>query len=312
MTTIEWQPTATIDILKLRAKLFQDIRKFFNDHGYWEVDTPIASSYGVTDEHLKSVTAVINNTPHYLQTSPEYCMKRLLAAGSGSIFQIAKVFRDEEVGRWHAPEFTMLEWYKVGCDHITLLAELDKFFQIFLNTPPFIKITYQQAFLKVCKFDPFNFTKIELKNILIQYNLDSVEINLETEPDAGLFLLMSHVVEPYLSTLNAPVAVLNFPPSQAALAKIIAGSAARFEVYYQGIELVNGFYELTDVTEQHQRFAADNARRILNGKQPMEIDPLFLAALQHGLPECAGAALGLDRFFALMCKKDRIKSILPF
>jgi lysyl-tRNA synthetase class 2 len=309
ITNNSWQPKSSIETLKLRAKFLQNVRDFYTSRGYWEVDTPIASKYGVTDEHLHSVVATINNVTHYLQTSPEYCMKRLLAAGSGSIFQIAKVFRDEEVGRWHNPEFTMLEWYRVGVDHMQLLEELDEFFQIFLQTPPFIKMTYQDAFLAACNFDPFKASKLELRQIVKHQNLDSVAIDFDTEPDAALFLLMSHVVEPYLATLNAPVAVLAFPVSQASLAKISNNRAERFEVYYKGIELVNGFYELTDAVEQSQRFAADNAKRIMQGKKPMSVDPLFLQALQHGLPECAGAALGLDRFFALMLKNKQIINI---
>ncbi len=171
-------------------------------------------------------------------------------------------------------------------------------------------MTYQEAFFRSCQFDPFNHTTTELKKTLIRHNLDNVTIDLESDLDAGLFVLMSHVVEPYLATLEAPVAVLDFPVSQAALAKIHNGRAQRFEIYYKGIELVNGFNELTDYEEQSERFARDNAKRLASNRMPMPIDPDFLAALKHGIPQSAGAALGLDRFFALMYQKNTLQ--LPF
>lgn len=307
-----WEPSAPIEFLRQRAELLKKIRYFFTERGYWEVETPIMARYGTTDVYLSNIEALFRGETYYLQTSPEYHMKRLLAAGSGSIFQIARVFRDDELGRWHNPEFTLLEWYQLGIDHHTLMEEMDLFLQMILRSKPMLKKTYQQAFLEACHVDPFCATLEELRQVLVGFNLDKVLPANEEDKDQYLFLLMSHIVEPFLAKESVPVALYDFPSSQAALAKINDGVAERFEVYYQGVELANGFHELTDAAAQKKRFALDQHLRNEKGLRTAEADQYLVNALEHGLPSCSGVALGVDRLLALALRKSEIASVIAF
>ncbi|QLZ67625.1 elongation factor P--(R)-beta-lysine ligase [Legionella sp. PC1000] len=307
-----WPPSAPIEFLRQRAELLAKIRLFFTERGYWEVETPIMARYGTTDVYLSNIKATFRDETYYLQTSPEYHMKRLLAAGSGSIFQIARVFRDDELGRWHNPEFTLLEWYQLEIDHHALMEEMDLFLQRVMQSSPMIKKTYQQAFLEACGIDPLSATPRQLRDLLAHYDLENVLPPQEEDRDQYLFLLMSHVVEPFLGKESAPVAVYNFPASQASLAKISNGVAERFEVYYQGVELANGFHELTDAAAQATRFAQDQKIRNEKGLPFMEADHYLLQALEHGLPSCSGVALGIDRLLALALKQPEIAKIISF
>ncbi|EHL29811.1 elongation factor P--(R)-beta-lysine ligase [Legionella drancourtii] len=307
-----WQPSASIDLLRQRAQLIATIRDFFNGRGYLEVDTPIMARYGTTDVYLSNIKATFRDAHYCLQTSPEYHMKRLLAAGSGPIFQLARVFRDDELGRWHNPEFTLLEWYQLGIDHHALMAEMDLFLQAVMQAQPMLKKTYQQAFLEACDVDPLTASVAQLRQVLVRYDLDYVFPPEEHDRDQYLFLLMSHIVEPFLGKESAPVAVYNFPSSQAALAKINAGVAERFEIYYQGVELANGFHELTDADAQAQRFAQDLHLRQEKGFPAVEADHYLLQALKHGLPACSGVALGIDRLLAIALKQSAIANVISF
>lgn len=307
-----WKPSAPIELLRQRAELLAKIRSFFTDRGYWEVETPIMARYGTTDVYLSNIEALFRGETYYLQTSPEYHMKRLLAAGSGSIFQIARVFRDDELGRWHNPEFTLLEWYQLGIDHHALMEEMDLFLQMIVHSKPMIKKTYQHAFLDACQIDPLCVTVEELRGVLERFNLGNVLPLQEDDKDQYLFLLMSHVVEPFLGRESAPVALYNFPASQAALAQINNGVAERFEVYYQGIELANGFHELTDVAAQQKRFTQDQHTRGEKGFRAVEADQHLLNALEHGLPSSSGVALGVDRLIALALKQSEIAQVISF
>ncbi|HHF7372862.1 elongation factor P--(R)-beta-lysine ligase [Legionella bozemanae] len=307
-----WHPSAPIEFLRQRAELLAKIRFFFTERGYLEVETPIMGRYGTTDVYLSNIKATFRGETYCLQTSPEYHMKRLLAAGSGSIFQIARVFRDDELGRWHNPEFTLLEWYQLDVDHHTLMDEMDLFLQRVMQSKPMIKKTYQQAFLEACAVDPLFASTAQFREILRRYDLDNVLPPQEEDRDQYLFLLMSHVVEPFLGKESAPVAVYNFPESQASLAKISNGVAERFEVYYQGVELANGFHELTDAAAQAKRFAQDQKIRSEKGFPFMEADHYLLQALEHGLPACSGVALGIDRLLALALKQPEIAKIMSF
>ncbi|CDZ76996.1 Elongation factor P--(R)-beta-lysine ligase [Legionella massiliensis] len=309
---ILWQPSATIDILRQRAALLSQIRQFFNQRGYLEVETPTMSHFGITDVYLSNIKAIFRERPYSLQTSPEYHMKRLLAAGSGPIYQIARVFRDDELGRWHNPEFTMLEWYQLDIDHHVLMDEMDALLQTILQCGPMFRKTYQQVFLEVCQIDPLSVTIAELRTVLQRYELDYVLAADEQDPDQYLFLLMSHIVEPALGKEPVPVAVYNFPPSQAALAQINQGVAERFEIYVQGIELANGFHELTDAAAQAARFQQDLAIRRRQGLPEPAPDVYFLEALAHGLPACSGVALGIDRLITLALGQDAIAKTLSF
>lgn len=312
MQVSDWTPSASIEALQLRSELMARIRTFFVSRGYLEVETPVMAAFGITDVYLESISVQCLGKKYFLQTSPEYHMKRLLAAGSGPIFQLARVFRDDEAGRWHNPEFTMLEWYRPGFTHHDMLQEVDTFLQLTLKTKPLVIKTYQDLFESICGFNPFDVTLERLKAVLHQFGLAQVLSIGETDIDQYLFLLMTHVVEPELAQGDIPVAVVDFPVSQAALAITRHGKAERFEVYYQGIELANGFHELTDVTQQAARFEADNKKRKVLGFQVRDIDSRFLAAMAHGLPQSTGVALGVDRLFALACQYSSIQESLAF
>lgn len=307
-----WHPSASIEFLKHRAEFIAKIRYFFTERGYLEVETPIMARYGITDVYLSNIQALFRDKTYYLQTSPEYHMKRLLASGSGPIFQLARVFRDDELGRWHNPEFTLLEWYQPGIDHHALMEEMDRFFQEVMCCEPMIKKTYQQVFLESCAIDPFNARPPQLRQVLIHYDLDKVLSPQEEDIDQYLFLLMSHVVEPYLGKEKAPVAVTDFPVSQAALAQIKDGVAERFEVYYRGVELANGFHELTDALAQAKRFAKNQQLRGEKNLFVPQADQYLLQALESGLPSCSGVALGVDRLLALALNQSEIAKIMSF
>lgn len=308
----DWRPSASLDNLRARAQVMADLRRFFTAKGYLEVETPIMARYGISDPYLANISARFRNQDFALQTSPEYHMKRLLAAGSGPIFQLARVFRDDELGRWHNPEFTLLEWYQLDVDHHMLLAEVDELLQQFLGCAPVQKRTYRAVFEDICGINPLQTTWQELQACLAKFELDQVLPKMEQDIDQYLFLLMSHVVEPALAHAPNPTAIVDFPASQASLAQIVDGCAARFEVYYRGIELANGFHELTDPALQAARFDADNHIRQAQGKPSAPIDIWLIQALEHGLPPCAGVALGADRLMALALQQTQLSSCLAF
>lgn len=309
---MKWRPSATIANLEIRAKILKDIRLFFEERGYLEVETPIMAQHGVSDVYLENIRANFRGQEYFLQTSPEYHMKRLLAAGSGPIYQIFRAFRDDELGRWHNPEFTLLEWYKIEQDYNLLIAEVDVFLQQVFNCKPALKISYREAFLNACAVDPFAISVADLRLCLKKYSLDYVLDSNEKDIDQYLFLLMTHVVEPYLASYSMPVVIYDFPASQAALAKVVDKVALRFEVYYQGIELANGFAELTDADSQRQRFVEDNLMRTEKGYREVKLDENFLQALANGMPECCGVALGVDRILALYLQKKKISEVTSF
>jgi len=311
MSYSNWQPSASLEVLRQRAALMQKIREFFLTRDYLEVETPVMARFGITDVYLSNIQATFRGKPYCLQTSPEYHMKRLLAAGSGPIFQLARVFRDDELGRWHNPEFTLLEWYQLDIDHHQLMSEMDELLQLTLNSLPLKKKTYREVFQTICDIDPHVATIPDLQDLLARHNLQGV-LDEEDDRDQHLFLLMSHVIEPALAEEDSPIAVYNFPASQAALAQIKEGEAERFEVYYRGVELANGFHELTDVVSQQNRFEQDNAQREARGLDIAPTDGYLLAALSHGLPACSGVALGIDRLIALALKQPSIGSTMAF
>jgi elongation factor P--(R)-beta-lysine ligase len=301
-----------IAILKQRAKILQQIRDFFVARGYFEVETPIMARFGVSDIYLENMEVCWRKQTYKLQTSPEYHMKRLLAAGSGDIFQISKVFRDDELGRWHNPEFTMLEWYKTAADHHILMQEVADLLAIFLPEQVVLKLTYQEIFREFAGIDPFSASTEELQHKLGDYKLaDVLEVGKDPH-DEFLFLLLSHVIEPNLAALKQPLIIYDYPPSQAALAKVNDGRAQRFELYYRGVELANGYNELLDAEMLKARFLHDNAERLKMGKKFAPADEYLLAAMQQGLPPCSGVALGIDRLVALMCEQDSLSEVLSF
>lgn len=321
---MNWLPSASIEQLQQRAKIIQTIRHFFIERGLLEVETPTLSQAGVTDVHLfcfktffigppiSTAKRGSAGLPLYLQTSPEFHMKRLLSAGSGSIFQISKVFRNEESGRFHNPEFTLLEWYQVGFDHFLLMDEMEQLLQGVLDCQPARRCTYQDAFLEVLSVDPLEASLAELKQAGSALNLGEV-LSDECCRDTILQLLFCVAIEPVIA-LDRPCFVYHFPASQAALARISSDDcrvAERFEVYYKGIELANGFHELNSPSEQLRRFQEDNHLRRGKGLDEMPIDRRFISSLAH-LPDCAGVALGIDRLLMLATGKKHINDVLSF
>ncbi|KHA58920.1 poxB regulator PoxA [Vibrio variabilis] len=315
----DWQPTASVEQLRQRAHLLNQIRQFFLERDVLEVDTPAMSHATVTDVHLHTFQTEFvgpgyaDGSKLYFMTSPEFHMKRLLAAGSGCIYQINKAFRNEENGRYHNPEFTMLEWYRVGFDHHQLMDEMDDLLQRVLKCGAAERMTYQQAFMDVLGVCPLEGSMQELKVVAAKLGLSDIA-EPEDDRDTLLQLLFSIGVEAKIGQ-KTPAFVYDFPASQAALAKINRQDprvADRFEVYFKGIELANGFHELDNPKEQLKRFEQDNAKRVEMGLEPQPIDHHLIAALESGLPECAGVALGVDRLIMLAIGCDHIDQVTAF
>lgn len=289
------------------------VRHFFAERGVLEVDTPSLSHHGVTDRYMRSMTAQVSSTESgFLQTSPEYAMKRLLAAGSGSIYQICKAYRQDEMGVKHNPEFTMLEWYRVGFDHFQLMDEAFAFVTAILGPKQRQMLTYQQAFLEFIGIDPLSINDAELE----QFARTSLGLLPdELERDDYLSLLFEDKIEPQLGLNESVCFIYDYPASQAALARISESDprvAHRFELYIEGIELANGFYELDDCKQQLERFNADNQWRKANGLAEIAIDQRFISALESGLPECSGLALGLDRLLMIKLNTRNIEDVIAF
>ncbi len=309
-------------LLKRRAQLYSDVRHFFAQREVMEVQTPVLSHAAPTAPYLDSFSTSFQQgsqqTPLYLQTSPEFAMKRLLAAGSGPIFQICPVFRNGEAGRLHSPEFTMLEWYQPGFALTDLMTEVDALLQQLLSTAPARRLTYQQAFREGLSIDVMTCDTETLRQLALA-NIPGLTSDWQSTRDGWLELLMSEVIEPTFKIGDAPVMVYDFPASQAQLAKTYQNNegvevAARFEVYAGGLELANGYYELLDAAVLADRFAKDNLQRQQQGLPVMPVDQQLLSAMQTGLPDCSGVALGLDRLLMLMSGSNELADIssIPF
>jgi len=314
-----WLPTAPIANLLKRAAVIAQVRQFFSDRGLLEVETPSMSQATVTDIHLFPFQThyvgpgAAQGLSLYLMTSPEYHMKRLLAAGSGPIFQIGRSFRNEESGRHHNPEFTMLEWYRPYYDMYRLMNEVDDLLQQILDCGSAETVSYQQVFIRHIGVDPLSADKAQLCDAAIKLNLGDIASN-EDDRDTLLQLLFAMGVEPNIGR-DKPTFVYNFPATQAALAEISTEDhrvADRFEAYFKGIELANGFRELSDATEQRQRFNQDNRKRAALNLPQQPIDENLLSALEHGIPACSGVALGVDRLVMLALKADSLAEVIAF
>ena len=301
--------------LEARAQMLRHCRAFFAARGVLEVDTPLLSRAAVTDVHLASLaTDVAGHGRVYLQTSPEYPMKRLLSAGVGDCYQICKVFRNEESGRNHHPEFTMLEWYRVGVDHYRLMDEVEDLLGELIGGAygaAAERLTYAGAFERHLGIDPHTCPLPMLQHLAHERAQAQMR---DADRDTLLELLMGVVIGPALGHERLTF-IHEFPASQAALARHIPGEppvAARFEAYARGLELCNGFHELTDAAEQRRRFAADLATRHRLGLPAVPMDERFLAALACGLPDCAGVAVGLDRVLMVAMGAASIADVLAF
>ncbi|MGX2950011.1 elongation factor P--(R)-beta-lysine ligase [Ursidibacter sp. B-7004-1] len=314
---IDWKPSAPIQNLLKRAKIMGEIRQFFTERGVLEVETPAMSEFSVTDVHLSTFNtqflspfASQAKTLHLI-TSPEYHMKRLLASGSGAIFQICRVFRNEESGKRHNPEFTMLEWYRPHFDMYRLINEVDDLLQQILDCEPAESFSYQFVFQTYVGLDPLSASKAQLVAKAKEYGLQCDE---NEQRDTLLQFLFSEVVEANIGK-DRPTAVYHFPATQAALAQISTEDhrvAERFEFYYKGLELANGFHELSDAKEQIRRFELDNLQRNEMGLPPQQLDYRFLNALKAGIPNCSGVALGVDRLLMIAMNAERIDEVMAF
>lgn len=324
MTAYHWRPSADLSVLRLRAELLAQIRAFFAARGVLEVETPALSAAAITDPHLASFKTCYSGPgsqhgrPLYLHTSPEFAMKRLLAAGSGCIYQIARVFRDGEAGSRHNPEFTLLEWYRVGFDHHRLMDEVAELVgmllagRLTLAEPE--RLSYRQIFQHHLNLDPHRATVADLAACAETRNISIPTGMPPDDPDPWLDLLLTHCVEPRLGSGRLTF-VHDYPASQAALARLRPDDppvGERFELYINGIELANGFHELGDTVEQRHRFAQENAARRAAGLPVMPVDEHLLAALEFGLPDCAGVALGFDRLVMLATRKTSLAEVLAF
>jgi lysyl-tRNA synthetase class 2 len=310
---ISWQPAATLVALQKRAELLGQVRSFFSARAVMEVDTPVVGERGVTDLHIDSVEASVCQQKRYLQTSPEYFMKRLLAAGSGPIYSLGKVFRNEEQGRRHRTEFTLLEWYRPGWDELQLIDEVAALFcQVSKDRLDVNSFSYRDVFYNALAIDPHDCSLDALRNLTAE--LCGGDWRQERRSTL-LDLLFSTQVEPQLP--QGLVFVYHYPACQAALARLDKNEqgqtiARRFEVFLNGMELGNGYFELTDPVEQRSRFERDNALRQAAGKALMPIDEDFLAALEAGLPDCAGVAIGIDRLLMQLLGETDIAQVSAF
>ncbi len=345
----EFRPTASLDALRARAKLLAFTRRFFDDAGYWEVDTPLMSHERVIDSNIEPFIVPWSATERlYLQTSPEFAMKRLLAVGADAIYQLGKVMRHGELGRLHNPEFTMLEWYRVGDTHVEQMNFVERFVAEFareagslanaevrnteaenaannsdenitrrsaliaqLSAIPFERLTYDQA------FERYAGTKVQARStsdivaLARRLGVSAPESLPTDDRDGWLNLLLAERVEPHLGH-DRPTFVFDYPASQAALACVRnegnVAVAERFELYVNGIELCNGYHELTDATELQSRIQREAAA----SEKVIPLPTRLLAAMQHGLPPCAGVALGVDRLIMLCLGVNSVREVIPF
>ena len=314
----DWQPTADRAALWQRAELLQRTREFFNARGVMEVTTPVMGAATVTDPNINGI-AVDYADPRsearrwWLQTSPEYPMKRLLAAGSGPIYQIAPVFRHGERGHYHNPEFSLLEWYRPGFGYRELIGEVAELLNAVLAPRATQTIRYADAFSSILGVDPLTATDEQLQSLVATNGLGITGADLDR--DACLDLLMGALIAPRLGQ-GSWLFVTHFPVSQAALARLDPEdprTAERFECFIDGVEVANGFRELTDPQAQRARFEADQAARRQRGEtDPPAVDERLIAALESGMPECSGVALGLDRLLMVALGAESIDRVMAF
>ncbi|MDG1066267.1 MAG: EF-P lysine aminoacylase EpmA [Luminiphilus sp.] len=309
----DWRPGANHAIQRQRAALLADLRGYFAHHHVMEVETPLLCRTGVTDPALENFEVPCGKATRFLQTSPEYAMKRLLAAGSGDIFQICKAFRQEEQGVRHNPEYTLLEWYRLDIDHYQLAREVGELVAAVLERPGWQVWSWQGVFQEVLGVGAHCASREDLEELALG---KLGEIPLGLDRDGLLDLLMSHCVEPGISDWGI-VFIVDYPPSQAALARQVLDAAgelhgARFECYVDGTEVANGYWECSDASELRARFAADNRLRRARGQPERIADEYLLEALTAGLPPCAGVALGVDRLLALKTGAQDLDAILSF
>jgi lysyl-tRNA synthetase class 2 len=306
--------------LELRAGLCAEIRQFFASRSVLEVETPILSSGANTDPNIQSFTTIFSghvdggSRERWLRTSSEFAQKRLLAAGIGDCYELGRVFRDGEAGRRHNPEFTMLEWYRVGWDHRRLIDEVIELVQLALTlcsrTADVHRSSYRDLFIASIDLDPFRASETDMCGALGNLRVDERGLSR----DDWLDLILTHCIQPEFPHDRITV-IYDYPASQCALAKIRADDppvAERFELYLGTHELANGYHELTDPAEQRARFMRDNARRRERGLAELPLDENFLRALERSMPDCAGVALGIERLLMAISGNEDIRDVLAF
>ncbi len=313
----EWKSSASQDALSQRAQLYRFLRLFFEERGVMEVDVPVLARTAASDPHIDSMMTFASGETLYLQSSPECFLKRLLASGSGNVYSLGKAFRNGEAGRKHNPEFTMLEWYRLGWTEQELMDEVATLIGSCLDLSRVEKLSYQELFERELKVNPHTASVMHLKTLTQQH----IDVQLDGndrgfwDRDVWLDLLMSHVLEPRMG--DGLVLLYDFPKSQAALARLGVDEqqqtvAKRFEAYVGGVELANGYWELCDAQEQRQRLQQDLAKRQVMDCPQYPLDTHLLDALQSGLPDCAGVALGVDRLLMLVMGCSDIRELLAF
>jgi lysyl-tRNA synthetase class 2 len=315
----DWKPTTNPKALRLRAELYALIRHFFSERNVLEVETPILSAAGNTDPNIESFQLQFHGPKaagagmRWLRTSPEFPLKRMLAAGVGDCYELGKVFRNGEAGRRHNPEFTMLEWYRVGWTHHKLMDECSELVKAALHLAgrraTVRDVSFRQLYKDNFGFDPLTASEGDLRGPLAVYGIDPEGLTR----DDWLDLLMTHLIQPTIPA-NRILIVYDYPPSQCALAKVRQDKvpvAERFEVYVGPLELANGYHELNDAAEQRERFGRDLARRQKRAAIQPPVDERLLAALPK-LPACAGVALGVDRLMMAMLGSDKLSDVMAF
>lgn len=313
---MSWKPTAANEVLKFRSDLLWKIRSFFRQLDFVEVTTPTLSRDTVVDRHidpieLRGTQVDASDSTFYLQTSPEFAMKRLLAAGQSAIFQVCPAYRVEERGDFHNPEFTMLEWYRCGDDLEAGIALLAQLCELVLPSKRVSQETYQEAFVRQVDIDPLDCAASDLSVLSEQLGVRS---DWSHDKDDWLNLVFSHLVQPSLG-VDGPTILTHYPASQSALAKISTVDprvSERFELFIDGIELANGYHELLDADVLMQRNVQVNQERELDGKKQLPQQSRLLEAMKSGLPACSGCALGVERLIMALLKKPRIDNVLPF
>jgi lysyl-tRNA synthetase class 2 len=318
----DFAPTASWDILRLRAELLRRLREFFDGRGFLEVETPILSHDTVVDRHLDPLPVTVFDDPRrpadgrtmWLQTSPEFGMKRLLTSGAEAIYQVTRAFRSGERGRLHNVEFTMVEWYRRGDamqEGIRLLSDLT---EQLLGRGPAECISYREAFVRHAGVDPFTPDMADLKNAVRDAGIPISEDFAPDERDAWLDLLLVERVEPCLGATN-PTILYDYPASQAALARVRderPAVAERFELYVRGIEMANGYHELTDANVLRERQRHANRQRTADGKYTLPEENRLLEAMDRGLPACTGVALGFDRLVMVAAGARSLDEVMAF
>ena len=308
----EWEPSAGVDELRARALMLAEVRAFLSSRSVLEVDTPSLGQFAITDPNIELFEVATPDGTRFLQSSPEYAMKRLLASGSGDIFQLGKVFRSGEHGGRHNPEFVMLEWYRIDWTHYQLMREVAELIAETLRLSTWQIWSLDALLDHFCQINLHDATKLELKVAAVNAGIDVVG---DLDKLDYLDLLMTHIVEPGIASWGL-VFIVDFLEQQAALSRIIERSgnsvAARFEAYVHGVELANGYWEESDPHVLAGRFEADNDIRASRGQPAREIDERLISASRAGVPDCAGVAVGFDRLLMLAQGRSELSQVMPF